>query len=281
MMKMSLSELDVWVFRSACIVAGIVWFLGYHVKTDTSFAIPREHWLRLIVASLCNVAGWNLLSATGLSMLPSGRAGILAYTMPLWVVLLSRPMLGEALTGPRMAAIMIGMSGISLLLVDEFHALKAAPVAAMLMVASGFVWAFGIVLTKGFPKSIPTTTITFWGFIIGGTPILAGAIALPHSAWLPVAASAWAGLLFNMIVVFGFCWFAWNELVRALPAQVTGISSLAVPMVGLISAMLLLGEKPRAFDYIALVALAVAVALALKRAAPRIDESAAQSRSKP
>jgi drug/metabolite transporter (DMT)-like permease len=263
MMKMALSELDVWVFRSWCIVAGIAWFFAYHVKTNTSFAIAREHWPRLIVASLCNVAGWNLLSASGLAMLPSGRAGILAYTMPLWVVLLSRPMLGDALTWPRMAAITIGMGGIALLLVDEVNALKAAPVGAMLMVASGLVWAFGIILTKGFPKSVPTTTITFWSFVIGGWPILAGALVLPHNAWLPTSASAWAGLLFNVIVVFGFCWFAWNELVRNLPAQVTGISSLAVPVVGFVSGMLLLAEKPRTFDYVALMALTVAVSMVL------------------
>jgi drug/metabolite transporter (DMT)-like permease len=269
MMKMALAELDFWVFRTWCIGAGIAWFLGYHLKTKTSLAIARQHWPRLIVCALCNVAGWNLLSASGLSMLPSGRAGVLAYTMPLWVVLLSRFLLNDALTKTRIAAIAIGMGGIALLLIDEFNALKAAPIGAMLMVASGLVWAFGIILTKGFPKEVPTTTITFWSFIVGGWPIVAGALVLPHSTWLPASASAWAGLLFNVIVVFGFCWFAWNELVRNLPAQVTGISSLAVPIVGFVSGVLLLGEKPRAFDYVALIALVVAVAMVVwpKRAA--------------
>jgi drug/metabolite transporter (DMT)-like permease len=263
MMKMALSELDFWVFRTWCISAGFLWFLAYHLKTKTTFAIPREHWSRLAVCALCNVAGWNLLSASGLSMLPSGRAGILAYTMPLWVVLLSRFLLNDALTKARIAAISIGMLGIALLLVDEFNVLEAAPIGALLMVASGFVWAFGIILTKGFPRSIPTTTITFWSFVVGGWPILLGALLMPYAAWIPSGASAWAGLLFNVIIVFGFCWFAWNELVRSLPAQVTGISSLAVPVSGFVSGMLILGEQPRAFDYVALLAIVVAVALVL------------------
>lgn len=264
MMKMALAELDFWVFRTWCIVAGIVWFLGYHLKTGVSLAIPREHWWRLAVCAMCNVAGWNLLSASGLSLLPSGRAGILAYTMPLWVVLLSRFLLNDVLTKSRIAAIAIGMLGIALLLVDEFNALRSAPVGALLMVSSGFVWAFGIILTKGFPRSVPTTSITLWSFIIGGWPIVLGAIALPHNAWLPVSASAWAGLLYNVVIVFGFCWFAWNELVRSLPAQVTGISSLAVPVVGFVSGMLILGERPRTFDYVALLAIVVAVTMVLQ-----------------
>ncbi|TAG81921.1 MAG: DMT family transporter [Burkholderiales bacterium] len=263
MMKMALAELDFWVFRTWCIVAGILWFLGYHLKTGVSLAIPREHWWRLAVCALCNVAGWNLLSASGLSLLPSGRAGILAYTMPLWVVLLSRFLLNDVLTKSRIAAIAIGMLGIALLLIDEFNALRSAPVGALLMVSSGFVWAFGIILTKGFPRSVPTTSITLWSFIIGGWPILLGAIVSPHNAWLPTSATAWAGLLYNVVIVFGFCWFAWNELVRNLPAQVTGISSLAVPVVGFVSGMLILGERPRAFDYIALLAIVMAVAMVL------------------
>jgi drug/metabolite transporter (DMT)-like permease len=263
MMKMALAELDFWVFRTWCIAAGFTWFLAYNLKTNTSLMIPREYWARMFVCAMCNVAGWNILSASGLSLLPSGRAGLLAYTMPLWVVLLSRPFLGEALTLRRIAAIALGMSGVALLLIDEFTALKAAPVGALLMVASGFVWAFGIVLTKRFPKTIPTSTMMIWSFALGGWPILLGALLTSHSAWLPTAPSAWAGLLFNVIVVFGFCWFAWNELVRALPAQVTGISSLLVPIVGFISGMLLLGEAPRTFDYVALLAIVGAVAMVL------------------
>ena len=53
-----------------------------------------------------------------------------------------------------------------------------------------------------------------------------------------------------MFIVFGFFWFAWNELARVPPAQVANISSLAVPIVGFVSGMLVLGETPRPFDYV-------------------------------
>jgi drug/metabolite transporter (DMT)-like permease len=266
MMKMTLAELDFWVFRTYCIAAGLAWFLGYNLLRGVSLRVPRAWWPRLAVSALCNIAGWNLLSAAGLNLLPSGRAGILAYTMPLWVILISRFMLGEALTRLRLIAITLGMTGIALLLMDEVHTLKSAPVGALLMVAAGLVWAVGIVLFKGFPKSIPTTTLMVWSFLVGGWPIVVGLIAVGHGPWLPTGNAAWAGLLFNVIVVFGFCWFAWNELVRALPAQVTGISSLAVPIVGFASGMLVLGETPRPFDYVALLAIVAAVGLVLKPA---------------
>lgn len=274
MMKMALAELNFWVFRSYCIAAGLLWFLGYNLKTKTPLTLPREYWGRMFVCALCNVAAWNILSAAGLLLLPAGRAGILAYTMPLWVVLLSRWLLGEALTAARLIAITLGMTGIALLLVDEFQTLRAAPVGALLMIASGLLWAVGIILFKGFPKSIPTTTLMVWSFVLGGWPLLVGLAIWGHGPWLPTAPLAWAGLLFNVIIVFGFCWFAWNELVRALPAQVSGISSLAVPIVGFVSGMLMLGEKPRPFDYMALLAIVIAVALVLKPPKARAPNTA-------
>lgn len=264
MMKMALAELDVWVFRSYCVLAGLTWFLAYNLSAGVSLKVPRKYWPRLAASAACNVAGWNILSSIGLNLLPSGRAGILAYTMPLWVVLLSRFLLGEALTRNRLIAITLGMTGIGLLLIDEVQTLKSAPIGALLMVASGLVWACGIVLFKGFPKAIATTTLMIWSFILGSIPIVIGLIAFGHGPWLPSGGAAWAGLLFNVLVVFGFCWFAWNELVRALPAQVTGISSLAVPIVGFASGMIVLGEKPHVFDYVALLAIVFAVGLVLK-----------------
>jgi drug/metabolite transporter (DMT)-like permease len=269
LMKMALAELDVWVFRSWCVLAGLGWFLAYNLQRRVPLSIDRALWPRVLVIALANVAGWNLLSAAGLSLLPSGRAGILAYTMPLWVVILSRYVLGDALSGRRLAAIAIGMTGIALLVVEEVQALRAAPIGAMLMIASGFVWAVGIVLTKGIPPSVPTTTLMFWSFLLGGWPILLGALFMSDGPWLPSGLAAWLGLGFNVVIVFGFCWFAWNELVRNLPAQVSGISSLAVPLVGFVSGVLLLGEQPRPFDVVALAALIVAVTLVIRTPVPR------------
>ncbi len=269
LMKMALAELDFWVFRSWCVLSGLGWFLAYNLHRRVPLSIDPALWPRVAVIALANVAGWNLLSAAGLSILPSGRAGILAYTMPLWVVILSRTVLGDALSTRRLVAISIGMLGIALLLAEEIHALRAAPVGALLMIASGFVWAVGIVLTKRIPPSVPTTSLMFWSFLVGGWPILLGAMFLAEGPWLPSAPSAWLGLGFNVLIVFGFCWFAWNELVRSLPAQVSGISSLAVPLVGFVSGVLLLGERPRPFDVVALVALIVAVTLVIRTPVPR------------
>jgi drug/metabolite transporter (DMT)-like permease len=183
--------------------------------------------------------------------------------MPLWVVLLSRFVLKERITASRWVAIAIGMLGIGLLMFDEIEVLKRAPLGAMFMAAAGFIWAFGIVLTKGFPKEVHTGVLVLWQTLLGGLPIVVGGVFFFAGNWIPSTSGAWMGLLFNMTIVFGFCHLAWNEIVRTLPANVTGITSLSVPVIGVLSGMAMLGEQPRALDWIALALLCAAVALVL------------------
>ena len=48
--------------------------------------------------------------------LKAGEAATLAYTMPIWAALLAKPILGEKLDWRRMLALVLGVSGIGLLL---------------------------------------------------------------------------------------------------------------------------------------------------------------------
>ena len=262
MMKLALKEVGVWQFRAMCVLAGLFWMGSYLLVKRMSFSIPSAHYGRLFVCAMGNVLGWNMLAAAGLSRLPSGRASLLAYSMPLWTVLLSWLILKEKLPASRWFAIPLGMSGIGLLLFDEIELLKNAPLGAGLMLASGFVWAFGIVFTKGFPIEIPTQTLVFWQGIVGGLPIVIGALYF-GGAWRPASPGSWMGLLFNLTIVFGFCHFAWNEIVRMLPGSVSGVTSLSVPVIGVLSGMWMLGETPRTLDWTALAMLCAAVAIVL------------------
>lgn len=261
MMKMALNSMGLWQFRALCVTSGVLWMLLYCLAKQVPMTLPRAQMRRMIACGVANTLAWNILAAAGLARLPSGRAALIAYSMPLWVVLLSRFILKERITKSRWIAISIGMLGIVLLLVDEIEILKRAPVGALLMAAAGFIWAFGIIITKGFPRSMATQVIVMWQTLIGGLPIVIGALFVFTGSWLPNAASGWLGLLFNVTLVFGFCHFAWNEIVRILPANVTGITSLSVPVIGVLSGMAILGERPRALDWAALAMLCAAVAI--------------------
>jgi drug/metabolite transporter (DMT)-like permease len=54
-------------------------------------------------------------------------------------------------------------------------------------------------------------------------------------------------------VAFNFCYWAWYKIALLAPVSVSSLSTMMIPVVGVFSGMLVLGEAPRWTDYAALV----------------------------
>jgi drug/metabolite transporter (DMT)-like permease len=196
----------------------------------------------------------------GVKMLPAGRSAIIAYTMPLWTAILSVLILKEVLTTRRIIGIVIGMTGLALLLSKEFTAVQAAPLGALLIVAAAIAWSVGIILTKKFAVPIPTTTLTAWNLMIGGIPIAIGAVLLERNDIHAVGMGATIALLYNIVVAFVICHWVFFRLVAIAPVSLMSLGTLMIPVVAVFSGMVVLGERPRTTDYAALALIVVALA---------------------
>ncbi|HWQ39577.1 MAG TPA: DMT family transporter [Burkholderiales bacterium] len=267
MMKLALAELPVWTFRGACVAAGSIGLFAIARTGGLPLRIARHQRWRVAVTAFFNITLWNVLIGYGLTLLPSGRAAILAYTMPLWTVLLSICALNEPLTTRRIAGLALGLAGLALLLGTELAVLRAAPVGALLVLGAAVSWAIGTVLMKRYPTDLPTTAFVAWQLAIGGLPIVLGALVLDWGAWRPISVGPTIGLLYNMFVAFIFCHWAWFKIATSAPAGVASLSTMMIPVVGVFSGMLVLGEQPKwpEFAALGLVLLALATVLVPQR----------------
>jgi drug/metabolite transporter (DMT)-like permease len=273
MMKLAVTDIPVWTFRVACTLAGaaglflIAKFAGLPAK------VPRGQWPRLCLIAFFNVTMWNILIAYGLTLLPSGRSAILAYSMPLWVVLLSALFLRERLTARRILGLALGMAGMGLLIGDAFTSVQTSPVGAALVIAAAMSWALGTVLMRCFPVALGTTALTAWQLLVGGLPIVLGALILEWGTWRPVSLGAALGLTYNVLVVSIFCYWAWFRIAGSAPAGVAALSTLMIPVVGVFSSMVILGEMPHWRDYTALLLVIAALATVLVPRRPPFEQS--------
>lgn len=270
MMKLALSEVPVWTFRGSCVVVGALGMFAIARLNRLPIRIPRGQWPRIAMQSLFNIGLWNVLIGYGVTLLPAGRSAILAYTMPLWVVVLSAVALNERLTLRRLAGVTLGMSGVLLLISAELSVLRAAPVGALMVIGAALSWAVGTVLIKRFPIALPTTSFVAWQLVLGGLPVALGALIIDWGAWQPISWKPTVGLLYNMFIAFIFCHWAWFKIAANAPAGVAALSTLMIPVIGVFSGILLLGEQPRWQEYAALllVTLALATVLIPLRPAP-------------
>jgi drug/metabolite transporter (DMT)-like permease len=263
LMKLTLADIPVWTFRGLCVASGAIGLFIIARAGRQRTRVPAGQWPRLAVTAIANVTMWNVLIGYGLTLLPSGRSAILAYTMPLWTVLLSRFVLHEKLTPRRVLGVSLGMAGMALLIGNEFGAMEAAPVGAALVLGAAVSWAVGTVLMRRYPTDLPTTSFTAWQLLIGGVPIMAGALILDWGRWRPIGVGAAIGLGYNMLFVFIFCYWAWYKIATTVPPTIAALSTLMIPVVGLFSGMLILGERPEWQEYAALVLVIAALATVL------------------
>jgi drug/metabolite transporter (DMT)-like permease len=261
-MKVALREIAPLHFRSTCLfVAAAAMFLAAR-WSRLPIAVPPGQWTRLAIISLFNYFLWNVCAIYGLTMLAAGRAAIIAYTMPLWSVLLAVWVLNERLSPIRWIGLASGMVGMGLLLGEEITAAGRSPLGALLMLASAISWGIGIVIMKRWPVDLPASSLSAWQMLLGGLPILAGALLFEDSTFFPWELStqaAWSAT-YTIVVAFVFCQWAWIKIAMAAPVAVSALSALIIPVVGVFTGALVLGETPRWLDYVALAFVLVALA---------------------
>ena len=244
-MKVSLAEVPPWTFRSLCLGLGSLVLFAVLRGAGQPLAVPRGQRARLALLALLNITAWNLLIAYGLTMIPSGRAAILAYTMPVWAIPLSVWLLGERLTRARLAGLALGMAGLALLVGQG-----ALNLGSLLVLGAALSWALGSVLQKRFPMSMPTGPYTAWIMLLGGVPIFSGALLLEDWRLLAgISVAAALGIAYNVFIAFAWAHWAWIKLATSVPVSVFSLSMLVVPLVGVLSGIVLLGERPAWTEY--------------------------------
>ena len=252
MVKLALTEIPVLSFRSVCLLGGAAGLFAIAAYARLPLWVPRGQWGRLLLIALFNVAAWNVCITYGIGYMSSGRAAILAYTMPLWSVPFSAWLLKERITARRMLGVGLGMAAMLLLLSAELRAVQAAPKGTLLMLGGALSWALGTVLMKRYPVDLPVTALTAWQLLVGGIPLYAGAMAFEMHQLQPLTLWPAVALGYNVLVVFVLCHWAWYKIVTTVPVGVSSLSALMTPVVGVFSGMLVLSETPHWQDFAAL-----------------------------
>ena len=126
-----------------------------------------------------------------------------------------------------------------------------APLGVAAQLAGAICWAVAVVITKKVRWRMPMDVVLGWQCLIGGIPL--AILAVPELPDLqPVTWMAIGSVLYLGICAQGLGNCVWFRIIDMVPAGVAGISSLAVPTVGLMVGAVLLDEPVGAVEIIAL-----------------------------
>jgi drug/metabolite transporter (DMT)-like permease len=265
-MKVALSEVPPWTFRSLCLGLGSAVLFAALRAGGQPLAVPKGHWGRLSLLAFLNITCWNMLIAFGVALIPSGRASVLAYTMPIWAIPLSVWVLGERITPRRLAGLALGMVALALLMGESLLGLGAAPAGSLMVLGAALTWALGTVLQKRLPVRMPLGAYTAWMMLLGGVPIFVGTALLEDVRVLREVSLAPAlGVAYNVFVSFAFAHWAWIKLATSVPVGVFSVAMLIIPVIGVLSGVVFLGERPRWTEVAALFCVLGALTTVIRR----------------
>jgi drug/metabolite transporter (DMT)-like permease len=213
---------------------------------------------------LTNIVGFVGLQLIGLKAIGAGPSAAIVYTQPVLVALGGHLWLGERLTGARLAGVLIGLAGVTVVSADEITAVSPAAVAALL--GSAICWTAGTLLTRGTPEQ-PVLGVVAAQHLLGAPVLLAAALVAepaPHVGGRLSLMVLYAG-------VFGAAGgqLLFTTLLRRGEAAVVSAWMFSVPIVASLLGVVLLGEPLRLPLAIGLLLVSVGVRLATRRPAVR------------
>jgi drug/metabolite transporter (DMT)-like permease len=217
----------------------LVWSFG-----KTGARIQKKHIPRFIICGLTGVAINQMLFIKGLTMTSTIHASMLMLCTPLLITLFAFWILKESVTLIKIAGLLSGIGGATLLIMNKETTGTATLNGDLLIVMNAISYAFYFILVKPLMEEYHPLHIIRWVFTIGLILILPfgwaqfDAVNWSLFTWKDVAALV-------MIVFFGtFLAYSFNIYgIRHLGAATTGSYIYTQPVFAALVAIFFLGEE--------------------------------------
>lgn len=262
-MKLGVTDFPPLSFRMLSMWIGLPLLALVLRVQGVSFAIPRAHWPALLGLGVVNMVLWHALIIVAIPTLSSGRAAILGYTMPIFSAVLGALVFGERLATRAWGGVAAAAAGVLLLLWHELAQLGGRPTGVLLMLTAAASWALGTQLLRRSAIPAPTLALAFWMTVQSAVVMTVLALLFETPRWHAPNATTWGAIGFNAVLVFGFSQPAWLHLARNLPPVASTLSVMMIPVLGVFSGALWLGERLHWQDWAAVALMVLAIASVL------------------
>lgn len=239
---LAVREVSVWTFRAICLLGSGALLLAVARVRGLSLHVPVPQRKPLVMAALAYLVIWNVGSTYAAVLIPSGQAAVLGFTMPLWATLISWLILGEKPSARLVCSVVLAGGGVACLAFAARHSYASTPLGFVLGLSAGIGWACGTLILKRAGLTVAPIVSTGWQLLIAGVPILIVAMATgTREAFVPSLTSL-VVIAYITIVPMALGNIAWFSIVDMMPASVSGLSTVMVPMVAMVTGAIVRAE---------------------------------------
>jgi drug/metabolite transporter (DMT)-like permease len=204
----------------------------------------------LLVMGLTGIALFHIAFNIALSHGSASQGAFIYALTPAAVAIAAVTFLGERLSRRRVVGIVLSIAGVALVIFGGAASAQSPRplLGAVWMLAAVLAWAAYTVFAKRL-VDVDSVVVIACTTVIGLILMIPPALwELRHGAWPHPSLSAWLGTLFLGVVASALAFIVYSVVLRVLDASLVGVFVNLDPIIGVLTAVVFLGESLRVWQ---------------------------------
>ena len=223
------------------IIAATAIFL-WAKATRQSLRLQVGQFHQMLIFTLLFVVQLSLLYF-GISKSYASHASLIANLLPFLILILAHFFIpGDRITWRKLIGMLLGFSGVIFIFLEEKGVPTDFRTGDMMILLATFLWACNTVYLKRIISGYTPFHITFYSMLLGVPFFLLEALLWDSRVIINIDAGVLGGLFFQSLITAAFAFVAWNYLLQKHGAVSLHSFTFIVPIAGVLSAGLILGE---------------------------------------
>jgi O-acetylserine/cysteine efflux transporter len=209
------------------------------------FPIPKKLLKDLFIVSIIGGTLTYGLVYTGLNSVDASSSILLVHTEVPFGIIIAYFMFKEKPGVKNIFGIAIAFIGLFILL--GAPNLEGKLIGVILLLLGAFAWSLGIVMAKPISKKIGGLAVTAWICLFSGPMLLIGSFIFDGNTMNYIASAdikGWSIVAFLGLIMQPIAYGTWYHVIGSNPIHKVMPVMLLLPLTGLTTSILLLGEEP-------------------------------------
>jgi drug/metabolite transporter (DMT)-like permease len=232
----------IWYACFRYVIATLCLFTFVAVRREVAFP-PWPDWPLVAVSGVLQMAAYSALTGLALTILPPGRASVLAFSTPIWVGPLAAWWVHEHVSRSALFGVGLGLLGVLTIAAPSIHPNGAQQIISYVMLlGAAAAWAISIVIVRAHRFTATPLALAPWQMLVAACLLLPLAIAV-EGAPRAIGASGAASLAYVGPIATAFAYWAVVEAGRHIRASTMSMALLTTPSLGILISAFTLGES--------------------------------------
>lgn len=211
---------------------------------------PAGYGWRVVGLGLIGNSAYQALFMLGIARTTAGNSALMIAPTPVLIAVLGAATGVERLTRPVAAGLLLTLTGVALVVAESATGPdRATLVGDMMVIGASLCWSIYTVGVRA--AAVPVSALRLTALsMVTGTPVLVlmGLGSAWTFDWSTVTARGWGGTAYATLLGLCAAYIMYNYAVKSLGSSRTGVFLSLIPVVALVMAALLVGERPSAIQ---------------------------------